>query len=213
MNKPLSYRATEFYQLLCNGQFSDSREQNIPSDQAEKSALNTLQASARDGANVYIVGNGGSSAVASHIMTDFRNIAHLRAVSLHESSVLTCFANDYGYEHSYMRQLEKFARPQDVLIAISSSGCSENILNSARFMNRLSASVITLTGFSDKNPLRQLGSVNYWVDSNDYGYVEIAHLFLLHHWADSLAARLHNEKSKRHKEKSTLVASNIHYMG
>jgi len=197
MNKPLSSRAVEFCHLLKNGRFTCAANRDTLPANAEKAALDILLSTSLHSANVYIVGNGGSSAVASHIITDFRNNAHLRAITLHESSVLTCFANDYGYEHSFVMQLEKIARAEDVLIAISSSGQSENILNSAIFMKSICAKVITLSGFDENNSLRKLGDINYWVDSIDYGYVEIAHLFLLHHWADCLALKKAAEKSKK----------------
>jgi len=195
MNKQLSSRAAEFCHLLKNGQFTSASSRELTSTSAEHVALQILAQSTLQSANIFVIGNGGSSAIASHIITDFRNTAHLRAMTLHEPSVLTCFANDYGYEQSYAKQLEKIACAHDVLIAISSSGQSENIVNCALYMNRISAKVITLTGFDESNALRKLGDINYWVNSSDYGYVEIAHLFLLHHWADCLAARLTSDKS------------------
>ena len=196
MTKQLNTRAVEFFHLLQNSRFTSAANHAIPTTTAEEAAIRMLLNTALYGANVFIVGNRGNSAVSNQIITDLRNIAHLSAIPLHQSSVLACFANDGGYEQSFVMQLEKIARPHDVLIAISNSGQAENIINSAMFMKRISARVITLTGFEANNPLRMLGDINYWVDSSDNGYVEIAHLFLLHHWADCLATKLANDRSK-----------------
>lgn len=190
MNKHLSSSAVEFCQLLKQGQFSNGLHRVISNCEAELIAKDIFTDSSKNNGNIYIIGNGGSSAIASHIITDFRNVAHLRALTLHESSVLTCFSNDYGYENAYVMQLEKIARTSDVLIALSSSGESKNILNAAQFMQNIGAKVVTFSGFSQDNPLRRLGNLNYWISSNNYGLVEIAHLFVLHHWVDYLASSL-----------------------
>lgn len=134
--------------------------------------------------NVYIIGNGGSAGVAAHAVTDFFNVAQLRASTLHESSLLTCMANDFGYENAFARMLGQMLDPSDVLITISSSGNSMNIRNAASVGKAKGAHVVTLTGFAPDNPLRAMGDTNFWLDSRDYGFVEIGHQFVLHNLAD-----------------------------
>lgn len=141
------------------------------------------------GRNLYIVGNGGSAGVASHATTDFFNMARLRAVTLHESSLLTCMANDYGYENAYARMLSQMVQPRDLVIAISSSGQSVNIRNAAQQAAQNGGLVVTLSGFDSNNPLRSLGELNFWLDSHDYGMVEIGHQFILHNVSDRLQDR------------------------
>lgn len=146
-------------------------------------------AQARQSKNsVYVIGNGGSAAVASHTVNDFLNVAKLCAFTLHDSSLLTCMANDYGYENAFARILSQIGKPHDVLIAISSSGNSKNIRNAAAQATASGMFVITLTGFAGDNPLRSLGDVNLWLDSRNYGQVEIGHQFLLHNMADRFGA-------------------------
>ncbi|MBV2187592.1 MAG: SIS domain-containing protein [Rhizobium sp.] len=135
---------------------------------------------------LFVLGNGGSAAVASHAVTDFLNVGKLRATTVHDSSLITCMANDYGYESAYGRILETLARPGDALIAISSSGRSPNIAQAVRSMRERGGHTITLSGFSPGNLLRGLGDHNLWLDSSDYGFVEIGHQFLLHNLADRL---------------------------
>jgi D-sedoheptulose 7-phosphate isomerase len=136
------------------------------------------------GHNLYLIGNGGSAAVASHATTDFFNVAKIRAMTLHESSLITCMANDFGYENAYARMIEQMVKPGDIVIAISSSGQSKNIRNAASVGSAAGAYVVTLSGFAHDNPLRFLGDLNIWLDSKDYGLVEIGHQFILHNLSD-----------------------------
>lgn len=138
--------------------------------------------------SVYVIGNGGSAGVASHAVIDLVNVAKLRAFTLHEPALLTCMANDYGYEQAFARMLAQIAKPGDALIAISSSGNSGNIRNAAIQMTDSGGTVITLSGFAGDNPLRSLGDINIWLDSNDYGLVEIGHQFILHNMSDRFGA-------------------------
>jgi len=137
---------------------------------------------------VYVVGNGGSAAIAAHIVNDFVKACDLRSFALHDAAVLTCLANDYGYENAYAEYLKRAARAGDVLVAISSSGRSSNIINATAVARAAGASVVTLSGFEATNPLRSCGDLNFWVGAADYGLVEIAHLFLLHHASTRLSA-------------------------
>lgn len=134
--------------------------------------------------NLFIIGNGGSAGVASHAATDFFNVAKLKVFTLHESSLITCFSNDYGYEHVFAKQINQLMQKKDMLIAISSSGNSSNIRNAVDEAKKKQATVITLSGFKKNNPLRNMGNLNIWLDSCDYGFVEIGHQFLLHNIAD-----------------------------
>ena len=186
MKASLSACSNEFNKLIKNSAFTDAKGMACSLEQGTREALNLLHATKQDGGNVYIVGNGGSAAVASHICNDFCNIGGLRVMTLHEAAVLTCFTNDYGYEQAYAVQIEKMARKEDLIIAISSSGQSKNIINAAIAMRGFGGTVITLSGFASNNPLRTIGDLNYWVSSHEYGFVEIAHLFALHHWSDRM---------------------------
>lgn len=155
-------------------------------EEGVEATLDLMDAARDTGSAVYIVGNGGSASIASHMANDFVNVGGLRCFTIHDSSILTCMANDYGYEQVYARQLQTLARPGDVLIAISSSGSSRNIRAASDAARSQGASVVTLSGFSAENPLRSQGDVNFWISSTDYGIVEIGHLFILHNLADRM---------------------------
>lgn len=153
---------------------------------ALEKALDVLRINRAQGGHLYIIGNGGSAGVAAHAVTDFVNVAKLRASTLHDSSLLTCMSNDYGYDNAFKRILETMLKPQDVLIAISSSGKSPNIVKAAQYVHSVGGAVITFSGFDSENPLYQSGHINFWLNSHDYGFIELGHAFLLHYVADRL---------------------------
>ena len=127
------------------------------------------------GKKIIVVGNGGSAAMASHVAVDFTKAAGIRAINFNEADLITCLANDYGYEHWVAKALEAYADPEDLAILISSSGKSPNMLNGARQAKAMDLSLVTVSGFSADNPVRKLGDLNLWVDSTAYNIVEMTH--------------------------------------
>ena len=127
------------------------------------------------GGKVITVGNGGSAAIASHVTVDLTKAAGIRATCFNESSVITCFANDYGYERWVEKAIDFYADDNDLIILISSSGRSKNILNCARLCAARKLSFATFSGFESTNPLRAYGDLSFWVDSNNYNQVETIH--------------------------------------
>jgi D-sedoheptulose 7-phosphate isomerase len=148
--------------------------ESIEPVQLEQTASMVL-ATHKDGKKVIVVGNGGSAAMASHVAVDFVKAASIRAINFNEADLITCFANDYGYENWVAKALEAYADKGDLVILISSSGKSQNILNAAEKATEMGLSVITVSGFLTGNPLRKLGDLNLWVDSTEYNIVEMTH--------------------------------------
>ena len=132
------------------------------------------------GNKLLFVGNGGSAGICAHMATDFSNNGGMRATALNDAATLTCLSNDYGYEHVYSKQIEWHARPGDLLVAISSSGRSPNILNAVNAARTAGCRIVTLSGFQSENPLRELGDINFYVASPEYGFVEVGHTIILH---------------------------------
>ena len=127
------------------------------------------------GKKAIIAGNGGSAAIASHCAVDFTKNAGIRCVNFNEADLITCFANDYGYEWWLQKALEFYADPGDLVILISSSGKSPNILNAARYAISKGLSVVTFTGFGENNPLKSLGQLNFSLKSRAYNVIEMTH--------------------------------------
>jgi D-sedoheptulose 7-phosphate isomerase len=142
------------------------------------------------GRRVMVVGNGGSAAIASHMQTDLAHSLGIRALVFTEPSVLTAQANDHGYEVAYRNLVNLWGEPGDLLVAISSSGRSKNILNACEAARAKGARVVTLSGFGPDNPLRSQGDLNFYVESSLYGPVECAHQVLVHHLTDQVLAAL-----------------------
>jgi D-sedoheptulose 7-phosphate isomerase len=184
----LANRAQQFAALLAACEITGKGGLSLGIEPGLNSAMEILAQTRSSGGSVYVVGNGGSAAVASHAVIDLINVAKLRASTLHEPAVLTCMVNDYGYENAYSRLLANLVRPGDSLIAISSSGRSLNIRNAATQAESNGGRVITLSGFAQDNPLRTLGDVNIWLSANDYGLVEVGHQFVLHNMSDRFGA-------------------------
>jgi D-sedoheptulose 7-phosphate isomerase len=136
------------------------------------------------GGKVMFIGNGGSMGIATHMAVDFSRTGGVRATAFGDGAVLTCLGNDFGYENVFARQIEWHGRAGDVLIAISSSGKSPNILNGVRAARSQGGKVVTFSGFRDDNPLRQSGDINFYVRAMEYGFVEVAHQAILHAMLD-----------------------------
>tara|TARA_B110001454_G_C12610266_1_gene388387 strand:- start:45 stop:614 length:570 start_codon:yes stop_codon:yes gene_type:complete len=125
---------------------------------------------------ILIFGNGGSSAIASHVSVDLTKNAKVRCSNYNEADLITCFSNDYGYERWIEKAIDFYADPNDVLILISSSGKSLNMINACKAArNKKLSNVITFTGHNKNNPLSKLGDINFWIDSKAYNYVENIH--------------------------------------
>jgi len=178
--------AGQFQAIVEKAEFSDHEGDSLDCEKGIQKNLGMLESLRDRGGNLFLVGNGGSAGVVSHILTDYINVNKLNARTLHESSLLSCMSNDYGYENSFSEPLSTLAREKDLLIAVSSSGRSPNIHNAVKSVKKAGGEAITLSGFGEDNPLRSMGDLNIWLDSNSYGLVEIGHLFYLHYLSGHL---------------------------
>ena len=124
---------------------------------------------------VIIAGNGGSAAMASHVAVDFTKQGGVRTVNFNEADLITCFANDYGYEQWVSKAIEFYGDEGDLVILISSSGNSINMVNASQTAKNNGMDIITFTGFEPDNPLKQEGKLNFWLDSKAYNIVENTH--------------------------------------
>ena len=193
MNLSFNKRLSNFKSVLSNVSLTNSSALDLSIEDGLHNFYLALSKLKDASGCLYIIGNGGSAGVASHAATDFFNVAKIKTFTLHESSLLTCMTNDFGYENAFARMLDQVINNHDVLIAISSSGNSINIRNAVEVAKKHQAIIITLSGFSKDNSLRKMGNINIWLDSDDYGFVEIGHQFLLHNIADRFNAKFNIE--------------------
>lgn len=139
--------------------------------------------------NVFFIGNGGSAAIAIHMTADFMKNGGMRTVSLYNNSVMTCMANDYGYENVFSSPLELLAQEGDLLVAISSSGNSPNIVNAVKTAQKKGMQIITFSGFRRENRINSMGDYNVHVPVSHYGIVESIHNLILQQMVDTILER------------------------
>ncbi len=138
------------------------------------------------GRTIYLIGNGASASMAGHFAADLAKNARIHAQVFFDISLITALANDISYEEIFSEPLRWKGKKGDMLVAISSSGKSPNVLNAAETAQRLNLNVVTLSAMSPENPLRNLGDINVYVSAETYGLAETCHTALLHRWMASV---------------------------
>jgi D-sedoheptulose 7-phosphate isomerase len=172
--------------LLCQVEVTSQAGGRIEFADAATALMARARATHAAGNKLIFVGNGGSAAIASHMATDYSKNGGVRALALNDASMLTCLGNDLGYDRVFAKQIELHARTGDLVIAISSSGRSTNILNAVDAAAAAGCAIATMSGFTADNPLRRRGEWNFYVASDRYGFVEIGHLTICHAVLDFL---------------------------
>ena len=138
---------------------------------------------------IIIFGNGGSASIAGHFTVDLIKNTKLRSINFSDPAILTCFANDYGYENWVTQALKIYSDKNDVVILISSSGMSKNMIKAANYAKKNKLKIITFTGFNKSNTLGKKGDINFWVNSHNYNHIENAHQLLLLTICDFIAKK------------------------
>jgi len=139
---------------------------------------------------IFMIGNGASASMASHVAADLAKNGHVHTEVFTDLALITAIANDISYEEVFSEPLRRRMAPGDLLVAISSSGRSKNILSAVRATQTMGGKVVTLSAMSADNPLRQLGDINFYLPAQSYGMAETCHAALLHFWIDKIVATL-----------------------
>ncbi|MBB65685.1 MAG: phosphoheptose isomerase [Waddliaceae bacterium] len=190
MNKDKLTAASYFdclFSCLQSLKITDFCQESITIDVALRRIHRFFQKIKERKRKIALVGNGGSSAIVSHMQNDLCKCLKLRSMVFTETALLTAFTNDDGYETAFEQQTELWIDEQDLLIAVSSSGASENILRAVAAARKAHAHIVTFSGFQEENPLRNLGDLNFYIDSSSYGMVELSHAILCHMITDIAA--------------------------
>lgn len=160
--------------------FARFRPAFLPEVYPELVAFRDLAVSVRESGNKMIfLGNGASASISSHGAVDFTKQGKVRSMDFNEPNFITAFANDYGFQNYMARGLACYADKGDVVVLISVSGSSPNIVEAAKYARENRLKVVTFSGKSPDNPLRQLGDVNFWIGSAAYNVVEAVHMLWL----------------------------------
>jgi D-sedoheptulose 7-phosphate isomerase len=172
--------------LLENVQTTDFLQNSLFIDDAISKLVNISLNIKSRGNQIFLCGNGASAAIASHTATDLEKNGKIKSRVFTDQSSITAIANDLGYENIFSEQISNHATKNDLLITISSSGNSKNIINAIEAAKLKQTKVITLSGFSPKNISRMSGDINFYASSDNYGLVETIHAAILHFYIDKI---------------------------
>ena len=138
-----------------------------------------IKDTSKKGGTTYIAGNGGSASTASHMSTDLTKNAKIKSMSFNDVNLITCFANDYGYENWLKAAIRYYTKTNDLVVLLSVSGESKNLINAASFCKKKKIKLITITGATKNNSLSKKGTINYWINSKAYNIVETVQMAIL----------------------------------
>ena len=169
------------YKNSINSVLKNVSEKNL------EQTIKTIKKTIKKNGKVYVIGNGGSASIASHVSVDFAKVAGVPSSTFNNANLITCFSNDYGYENWVTEAIKAYTNKNDMFIFISSSGTSRNIVNAAKYCKKKSMNLITLSGFKKNNPLSKLGKINFHIDSNQYNFIEMSHHIILVYLVDVFA--------------------------
>jgi len=133
---------------------------------------------------IFLIGNGASASMASHVAADLAKNAHVHTEVFTDLALITAIANDLSFQEIFSEPLKRRLVPGDMLVAISSSGRSANIIQAVQTTKILGGKVITLSAMQRNNPLHSLGDLNFYIPAPSYGMAETCHAAILHYWID-----------------------------
>jgi D-sedoheptulose 7-phosphate isomerase len=165
---------------------SDLAHARILADEGFKILQGRVESLRRERRTMYLIGNGASASMASHYSADLAKNGHIHTQVFSDLSLITALSNDIGYNHVFSIPLKQSAVSGDILIAISSSGKSRNILNAVEEARVLGLFVVTLSAMAADNPLRTRGNLNFYIPAMTYGHSETGHAAILHHMMDQI---------------------------
>jgi len=174
----------EIKQCLESLSITDSKINNIDVENAFDIWVNLAIKTKDTGNRIFLVGNGASASMASHAAADLGKNGGIRTEVFTDMSLITAIANDISFEQAFAEPLTRCVVQGDILVAISSSGKSKNILRAAEAAKQRRGKVITLSAMEESNTLRKMGDLNFYVPAKTYGLAETCHAAILHHWID-----------------------------
>ena len=142
-----------------------------------------------NGGKTMAMGNGASASISSHISTDLSKGAGIRTVNFNDANLITALSNDYGYENWMAKAVEMYGESGDIVILVSSSGSSKNVVKAANIAKEMDIKIVTFSGFKEDNPLKQTGDINLWVDSKAYNIIENMHMIWLTAVCDAIIGK------------------------
>ena len=175
---------SDLYGLLQSLSVQDSQGNDLDADDGFARLTELAFQVHSEGTTIYYLGNGASASMASHFAADMAKTGGVKTMVFTDPSLLTAVANDVSYEDVYAEPLKWYMKSKDMVVAISSSGNSPNIVRAVVQAKKLGGTVITISAMSESNSIRKLGDLNFYVAAKTYGLAETAHAAILHFWMD-----------------------------
>ena len=170
VNKELDKKFLDDYYSRYQRILFDSRD-----DKSILKLRNVIYETYLNKGKLIFIGNGASASLASHAATDFTKQAKIPSIAFNDHNLITALANDYGYHNWAAKAIEFYSKPNDMVIFISVSGESSNLIEGINFANKISLSTASLTGSSQTNSLKKKSKYSLWVNSKAYNIVEAIH--------------------------------------
>lgn len=164
-------------------------EGNIPVDDAFGMWIDMTIRIREQKRTIFLIGNGASASMASHVAADLAKNGHVHTEVFSDLSLITAIANDLSYDEVFAEPLRRRMKSGDMLVAISSSGQSVNVLKAADEARKRDGVAVTLSAMKDDNSLISKGDLNFYVPASTYGLAETCHAAILHHWIDKIVER------------------------
>jgi D-sedoheptulose 7-phosphate isomerase len=176
------------HQALAGLAVTDHAGQPVPPDAAFDRWRDWTREVKTNHRTCFLIGNGASAMMASHMAIDGTKNAGVNSLALNDPAYLTAISNDLSYEEVFSFPLQRLACLGDLLVTISSSGNSPNVLRAIRCARDLGLRVITLSAMKPDNASRKAGDLNFYIPGDTYGIAESSHAVLLHCWLDHFIA-------------------------
>ena len=163
---------------------TDAKGNTLDKDQAFEEWIDESEQRKQRRGVFFFCGNGASATMAEHMSHDCFQNADFQTYTVSETSHITAISNDISYEEVFSYRIGKMLTDKDMVIAISSSGNSPNIVKAIDKANEIGCYVVSVSGKKEDNKIRKMGNLNFYVPLFTYGMVESAHAVLLHSWID-----------------------------
>jgi len=178
------------YQCLTEVSFRNISGHDIAPDEGFLEWLSRTKRIKNSNNTIYFVGNGASASMASHMAADIAKNGIIRTQVFTDLSLITAIANDISYNEVFAEPLRLQIVNDDMLIAISSSGNSKNIIRACEECRKKNGQIVTLSAMKRDNALQKIGDINIYIPAQTYGWAESGHAAILHYWMDLVQSKM-----------------------
>jgi len=178
------------HQCLSEISFRNIEGTEIDSNKGFLEWIEKTQKIRKSNNTIFFIGNGASASVACHFAADVAKNGKIKTQVFTDVSLITAIANDISYDEVFAEPIKLQMTKNDMLVAISSSGNSKNVLRACEECRKKDGNIITLSAMKRDNFLQSSGDINIYIPSQTYGWAESGHAVVLHYWMDLIQSTL-----------------------